>query len=159
MNREIACNLAQVARTHGVEPVVVSRSDSTLRGHYPGKVSVLVQTLEAELGVRYDGVILVPFFLEGERYIINDIHWVQVGDELIPAAQTEFALDSTFGYRHSNLREWVEEKTRGQVTVNSVLSISLEDIRLGGPRRVARAPGRSDGAPGHRRQCRGLSRS
>lgn len=133
MNREIARNLAAVARKRQVEPVVVSRSDSTLRGHYPGEVSMLCQTLEAELGIRYDGVIIIPFFLEGGRFTINDIHWVQTGAELTPAAQTEFSRDPTFGYRHSNLREWVAEKTRGQISASEVASVGLRDIREGGP--------------------------
>ncbi len=137
MNQEIARNLCHVARAHGAEPLVVSRSDSTLRGHYPDEVSALRQALEAELGVRYDGVVIVPFFLEGGRYTIHDIHWVQTGEELTPAAETEFARDSTFGYRHSNLREWVAEKTEGRVPADSVLSVSLRDIRKGGPGRVA----------------------
>jgi uncharacterized protein YgbK (DUF1537 family) len=133
MNREIARSLCQVARAQGSEPVVVSRSDSTLRGHYPGEVSALRQALEAELGVRYDGVVIVPFFLEGGRLTIRDIHWVQTGAELMPTAQTEFARDPTFGYHHSNLREWVAEKTEGQVPADEVVSIGLRDIREGGP--------------------------
>jgi len=133
MNREIARNLAAVARAKGVEPVVVSRSDSTMRGHYPGEVSALRQSLEAELPVRYDGVVIAPFFLEGGRFTIGDVHWVQEGEWLKPAAATEFARDPTFGYRHSNLREWVAEKTRGQVPADAVSSIGLREIREGGP--------------------------
>jgi uncharacterized protein YgbK (DUF1537 family) len=137
MNREIALNLAQVARACDVEPLVVSRSDSTLRGHYPGEVSVLAHTLEGQLGLTYDSIIIVPFFLEGGRYTAGDVHWVQVGQKLVPAAQTEYAQDPTFGYRHSDLKAWVAEKTRGQVAVNAVHSIGLETIREGGPGAVA----------------------
>ncbi|NIV30071.1 MAG: hydroxyacid dehydrogenase [Anaerolineae bacterium] len=133
MNRVIAHNLARVAQERGVEPTVVSRSDSTLRGHYPGEVTALRQTLEAQLGILYDGIVIVPFFLEGGRLTIDDIHWVQNGEYLMPAAQTEFARDSTFGYRHSNLRAWVAEKTGGQVPADAVLSVGLQDIREGGP--------------------------
>ena len=136
MNREIGRNLAAVARARGVEPIVVSRSDSTLRGHYPGEVSALCQTLEAGLGIRYNGVVIVPFFLEGGRFTIDDIHWVQTGAELTPAAQTEFARDPAFGYNHSNLREWIAEKTGGQVPADTVTSIGLRDIREGGPESV-----------------------
>jgi len=137
MNREIARNLARVARNHGAEPIVVSRSDSTLRGHYPGEVAALQQTLEAELGMRYDGVVIAPFFLEGGRLTVNDVHWVRSGEQLTPAARTEFARDPTFGYRHSNLREWVAEKSGGQVPADSVVSVGLQDIREGGPGAVA----------------------
>jgi len=136
MNREIARNLCQVARARGVEPVVVSRSDSTLRGHYPGEMSALRQTLEEELRIQYDGVVIVPFFLEGGRLTVNDVHWVQMGAELVPAAQTEFARDPTFGYRHSDLREWVAEKTEGRVPAEAVLSVDLRAIREGGPNAV-----------------------
>jgi len=132
MNRHIARNLAQVTRERNVEPVVVSRSDSTLRGHYPGEVSALRGALEAELGIGYDGIVVVPFFLEGGRFTINDVHWVQEGEWLTPAAQTEFAQDPTFGYRHSDLREWVAEKTRGEVEAEAVVSVGLEAVREGG---------------------------
>lgn len=136
MNREIAHNLSQVVHARGAKPVVVSRSDSTLRGHYPGEVSALRRTLEAELGIRYDGVVIVPFFLEGGRLTVDDVHWVQTGAELTPAAQTEFACDPTFGYRHSDLREWVAEKSGGRVPAEAVLSIGLHTIRERGPNAV-----------------------
>ena len=136
MNREIASNLATVARARDVEPVVVSRSDSTLRGHYPGEITALREVLEAELGICYDGVIIFPFFLEGGRFTIDDVHWVLAGDELTPAGRTEFARDRTFGYRHSNLREWVAEKTGRRVPANEVVSFGLREIREGGPLEV-----------------------
>ena len=137
INREIACNLAVVARSRGAEPAVVSRSDSTLRGHYPGEVAALQGTLEQELGVAYDGVIIVPFFLEGGRLTANDVHWVREGDRLTPAAQTEFARDLTFGYTHSDLRSWVAEKTGGRVQADDVVSIDLDVVRREGPAGVA----------------------
>jgi uncharacterized protein YgbK (DUF1537 family) len=137
MNREIACNLAIVARARGADPVVVSRSDSTLRGHYPAEVDALRETLEKELRLSYDGVIIIPFFLEGGRLTLDDVHWVREGSWLTPAAQTEFARDPTFGYSQSNLRRWVAEKTGGQVRSEDVVSIGLDVIRRDGPLRVA----------------------
>ena len=146
INREVARSLTAVARAHGAEPIVVSRSDSTLRGHYPGEVSALQQTLEAEMGVSYDGVVIAPFFLEGGRLTVNDVHWVAEGERLTPAAQTEFSRDPTFGYTHSHLPQWIEEKTAGQVRSGDTLSISLEAVRDGGPARVAEMlSGVSDG--------------
>jgi uncharacterized protein YgbK (DUF1537 family) len=137
MNREIAENLAAAARRLDQDFDVVSRSDSTLRGHYPGEVQALKSALENRLGITYDGEIIAPFFLEGGRFTVHDIHWVQEGDWLIPAAQTEYAQDPIFGYHHSNLREWVEEKTWGQVTADSVVSVTLDLIRAKGPSAVA----------------------
>jgi uncharacterized protein YgbK (DUF1537 family) len=81
---------------------------------------------------------LIPFFLEGGRYTIDDIHYVADGNQLVPAASTPFARDAVFGYRHSNLRRWVEEKTGGRVPAEQVTSIMLDDLRRGGPSRVAR---------------------
>jgi uncharacterized protein YgbK (DUF1537 family) len=137
MNREIAKNLATAAQRLNQDFDVVSRSDSTLRGHYPREVQALKSALENRLGITYDGEIIAPFFLEGGRFTVHDIHWVQEGEWLIPAAQTEYAQDPIFGYHHSNLREWIEEKTHGQVTADSVVSVTLDLIRAKGPSAVA----------------------
>jgi len=137
MNREIAENLAAAAQRLNRDFDVVSRSDSTLRGHYPREVQALRSTLENRLGITYDGEIIAPFFFEGGRFTVHDIHWVQEGDWLIPATQTEYAQDPIFGYHHSSLCEWVEEKTNGQVTADSVVSVTLDVIRAEGPSGVA----------------------
>ncbi len=76
-----------------------------------------------------DGEILCPFFREGGRFTIDDVHYVKDGDRLIPAAETEFARDKTFGYTVSNLKEYVEEKTKGAFRKESVTAISLKDLR------------------------------
>jgi uncharacterized protein YgbK (DUF1537 family) len=133
MNSEIGRNLVAAARQAGRDFVVVSRSDSTLRGHFPGEVSALAKALEQD----FDAWLIIPFFLEGGRYTINDVHYVAEGEWLVPAGETEFARDAVFGYRASNLRRWVEEKTGGRVPAETVASISIEDIRRGGPGRVA----------------------
>jgi uncharacterized protein YgbK (DUF1537 family) len=137
MHQEITKNLATAAQRLNRDFDVVSRSDSTLRGHYPREVQALRSALEDRLGITYDGEIVAPFFFEGGRFTVHDIHWVQEGDWLIPAAQTEYAQDPIFGYHHSNLRQWVEEKTDGQVTADSVVSVTLDLIRVEGPSAVA----------------------
>jgi uncharacterized protein YgbK (DUF1537 family) len=133
LNAEIGRNLADAAKTTGTDFVVVSRSDSTLRGHFPGEVEALADSL----GREFDGWVIVPFFLEGGRYTIDDTHYVDEKGWLVPAGHTEFAGDSVFGYRSSNLRDWVEEKTGGRISSNHVVSITLEDLRKGGPDWVA----------------------
>ena len=106
----------------------ISRSDSTLRGHYPLETQLLYEEMQRhEMPV--DGEILCPFFKEGGRYTIENTHYVQQGDMLIPAAETEFAQDKTFGYTHSSLPEYIEEKTRGAYPAAGVTCISLEDLR------------------------------
>lgn len=140
VNREIATNLSAASRRTGVDFAVASRSDSTLRGHFPSETDALADVLG---GV--DGVLLVPAFFEGGRYTVDDVHWVLDGDRLIPAAETEFARDATFGYKNSDLRRWVEEKTGGRVRASEVGSISIEEIRRGGPDRIANILARASG--------------
>lgn len=134
LNRQIAENLVQAREQTGRDFVVVSRSDSTLRGHFPSEV----EALAAGLGQSFDGWLLIPFFSEGGRYTINDVHYVAEGEALIPAGKTPFAQDAAFGYRASNLRAWVAEKTGGRIPVEGVESVSLDDIRRGGPDAVCR---------------------
>lgn len=132
MNSEIGRNLVEAAERANCRFVVVSRSDSTLRGHFPGEVEALVQSLHQS----FDGWIIMPFFLEGGRYTVEDIHYVDECGWLVPAHKTEYAHDTTFGYHSSNLRQWIEEKTGGRISSGDVASISIEDIRQGGPERI-----------------------
>ncbi len=132
LNREIGDNLREATQQVDRDFVVVSRSDSTLRGHFPGEVESLAEALEED----FDAWLVIPFFEEGGRYTINDVHWVAEGNWLIPVGETAYARDATFGYRASNLRQWVEEKTAGRVPADAVASISIDDIRCGGPERV-----------------------
>lgn len=137
LNQTVAIHLLQAARQVGRPLTVVSRSDSTLRGHYPGEVDALSEALVAEQGTPFDGLCLIPFFAEGERFTIHNIHWVQEGTRLVPAAQTPYARDPAFGYQHSYLPEWVEEKTGGKTRASQVMTISLETLRRGGPQAAA----------------------
>ncbi|MGC8877632.1 MAG: four-carbon acid sugar kinase family protein [Anaerolineae bacterium] len=132
LNTTVGRNLLEARYRSGREFVVVSRSDSTLRGHFPGEVKALAQALQQQ----FDAWLIIPFFLEGGRYTVHDVHYVAEGEQLVPAGETEFARDVVFGYHASNLREWVEEKTRGDVRASDVASISIDDLRLGGPDRV-----------------------
>ncbi len=136
INTEIAANLCKVTAELGIDFDIISRSDSTLRGHYPLEIDTLRNVIETRRGIKFDGEFIIPFFLEGGRYTVHDIHWVKDNDRLIPAGNTEYARDSAFGYKSSNLSEWVEEKTEGKFQADSVVSISLDDLRNGGPSRV-----------------------
>ena len=128
-HEEITSAVAQAAQSAGRPFAVLCRGDSTLRGHYPLETDVVRRTLEACGEPPVDGEIIMPFFLEGGRYTAGDVHYVAAGDELIPAAETEFARDKTFGYRSSNLREWIEEKTGGAYPAQQVSSVSLGELR------------------------------
>lgn len=127
-HHEIADVVSQIAKETGKEYIFISRSDSTLRGHYPLETELLKADYEKNTGKTIDGEILCPFFKEGGRFTIDNVHYVKYGDELIPANETEFAKDKTFGYSAATMPEYVEEKTAGAYKKESVTCISLEDI-------------------------------
>ena len=129
-HKKIAERICAAAKNFGRDFIIVSRSDSTLRGHYPLETQTLRETLEA-CGQRVDGEILMPFFKEGGRFTIGNVHYVQDGDYLLPAAETEFARDKTFGYTSSNLAAYVAEKTAGTFAAENVTCISLDKLRGG----------------------------
>ena len=118
----------EVAKETGREYIFISRSDSTLRGHYPLETELLKANYEKNTGKTIDGEILCPFFKEGGRFTIDDVHYVKYGEELIPANETEFAKDRTFGYTAVTMPEYVEEKTKGAYKASDVICISLEEI-------------------------------
>lgn len=127
-HNEIAANVDAVAKELGKEYIFISRSDSTLRGHYPLETEILRTNYEKNTGCIIDGEILCPFFKEGGRFTIDDVHYVRYGNELIPANETEFAKDKTFGYRAATMPEYVEEKTKGAYLAGNVVCISLDEI-------------------------------
>ncbi|MBT5901751.1 MAG: hypothetical protein HOH58_06550 [Opitutaceae bacterium] len=130
LHRQFIRNLQQAAE--GRAFTVISRSDSTLRGHYPLETDVVADGLGGG-----DLTLIAPYFAAGGRYTLNDTHYVAENGQLVPAAETPFARDAVFGYTKSYLPEWVEEKTDGAVSAQDVICLSLELIRQGGPAAVA----------------------
>lgn len=114
--REVCLNLRRAIATLNItDYLVVSRSDSTLRGHYPLETDVIA----AELGP-FDAHFLVPAFLEGGRITLDSVHYLIIEGVPTPVDQTEFAQDSVFGYHHSYLPDYVAEKTKGQISADQV---------------------------------------
>ncbi len=116
--------LAQSGRV--IEPIMISRSDSTLRGHYPIETDVIAE----ELGP-FDAHFLIPAFIEGGRVTRDGVHYLIVDGKPVPVNETEFARDSVFGYKHAFLPDYVEEKTRGRIQADQVERFGLADIRGG----------------------------
>ena len=125
---EVGASIFEASRKTHRAFEIISRSDSTLRGHFPAEVDALADVLELQQAV----CVIIPFFQEGGRYTINDIHYVKEGQQLVPAADTAFAKDVVFGYHNSDLKWWVEEKTQGRISATSVQSFSLKEIRKEG---------------------------
>jgi len=111
--------------------LIVSRSDSTLRGHYPIETDVIA----LELGP-FDAHFLVPAFFEGGRITRDSVHYLIIDGVPTPVHETEFARDSVFGYQHSYLPDYVEQKTQSRICSEAVERFLLEDIRAGSLERL-----------------------
>lgn len=129
MHTEIAENISAAAKKAGMDYIIISRSDSTLRGHYPLEPHVLRTQLEKLDGKHFDGEIIYPFFKEGGRFTIDGVHYVKEGKNLVPAGLTEFAKDKSFGYCASYLPDWCEEKSGGDYKAADVTRINIGDLR------------------------------
>ncbi|RAN74844.1 hypothetical protein B5P43_27590 [Bacillus sp. SRB_336] len=139
-NREIVVNALAAARTAGISVAFTSRSDSTLRGHFPLEPETIAATLAAENGGSVDGVVVVPAFPEAGRITVGGIHYTRgANGTLIPVGETEFARDATFGFTHSSLADYVEEKSGGRIPASRVITVDLNIIRRGTPEAGATA--------------------
>lgn len=107
---------------------VISRSDSTLRGHVIAEPTVIADTLSEE-GFPVDAVLFSPAMLEAGRYTQDDVHFAIVDGQAVPVSDTDFANDATFGYSSSDLKEFLQERSNGSIAAEDVLSISLKEIR------------------------------
>lgn len=130
VTREICRNLKQALAElpAPVQPIFISRSDSTLRGHYPVETDVMAEELGPHLG-GFDAHFLTPAFFEGGRFTKDSTHYLLVNSVPTPVHETEFARDSVFGYRHGYLPDYVEEKTGGRIRADQVERFLLADVR------------------------------
>jgi len=136
VTREVVTNALQAAQSLNKVIQFVSRSDSTLRGHFPLEPHVITSLVEGH-GSVIQGTLVLPAFPDAGRITINSTHYTRVAaDDYQPVAGTEFATDATFGYRSSNLAEWVSEKSAGAIRSDSVSALTIDNIRQG-PERVA----------------------
>jgi uncharacterized protein YgbK (DUF1537 family) len=134
VTREVCRNLKPAIAAEGIQDfMIVSRSDSTLRGHYPIETDAIAE----ELG-DFDAHFLVPAFFEGGRFTKASVHYLMVNGVPTPVHETEFAKDSVFGYSHSYLPDYVEEKTKGRIPAAKVERFLLGDIRSGIRQRLSR---------------------
>ena len=129
-NREVVTNTLAAAAASGTAVGFVSRSDSTLRGHYPLEPDVIAATLEQRAGVRTDAVVIVPAFPDAGRITVGGVHYTR-GPEgtVVPVAETEFARDATFGFASSALAAYVEEKSDGRFRADQVVGLDLSVVR------------------------------
>ncbi|WP_324779863.1 four-carbon acid sugar kinase family protein [Thiobacillus sedimenti] len=126
VTREVCENLRLALADYAGPVLFVSRSDSTLRGHYPVETDVM----NAVLGP-FDATLLTPGFFEGGRITRDSTHYLMVDGEPVPTHETEFARDSVFGYTTAYLPDYVAEKTGGRVAARDVARLTLAELRQG----------------------------
>ena len=147
VNAEVVTNALAAAGRAGARVAFVSRSDSTLRGHYPLEPATIADLLE-RAGTRVDGIILSPAFPDAGRVTVHGTHYAGGPDAgFVPVGRTEFAGDRTFGYSASFLPAWVEEKTAGAVSAADVAVIDLATLRTDEDAVVAALSAARDRAP------------
>lgn len=121
---EVAKNIVKAAKQTGRDYTIISRGDSTLRGHFYTEVSTIKNIINNPLTV------FAPVMFEGGRVTVNDIHYIKEKNQsLIPVSESSFANDHTFGYENSNLKKWIKEKTAQKNEVPKVHSFSVNAIR------------------------------
>jgi uncharacterized protein YgbK (DUF1537 family) len=121
----LAATVASARAVFGPAARFVLRGDSTLRGHVLGEIDTLSTATSVAL--------FVPAFIEQGRVTIHGVHYVTVGDDLVEVSATEYARDPEFGYRSSDLVEWVAEREAGR----TALQMPLEVLRAEGPSALA----------------------
>lgn len=126
VTREVCENLKAALADYAGPVLFVSRSDSTLRGHYPIETDVMNEVLGP-----FDATLLTPAFFEGGRVTRDSTHYLLVDGKPVPTHATEFARDSVFGYTTAYLPDYVAEKTAGRVAARDVARLPLADLRAG----------------------------
>lgn len=110
VTREAMEMVVKVNQDYGYRLIIVSRSDSCLRGHFPLETDVMRQCLVEHGYSVYPKTPFCPAFIEAGRVTIDGIHYMKDGKQLIPVSQTEFARDNVFAYHTSILTEYIKEK-------------------------------------------------
>ena len=134
LGRRLGELIAGASARTGRAVSVISRGDSTLRGHFP----VEVETLAEGLGIPDAPILLMPYLGDAGRLTIADVHYVVREGLAVPVGETEFARDPAFGFSESDLRAWVAERLASAGSAaRPTASASLELVRGGGPAAVA----------------------
>lgn len=121
---ELHQNLGEILKEFQDDIIIISCSDSSLRGHFPLETDILRKALE----VPQAPTLFVPFFAAGGCLTLNDTHYIVEGNTATPIHLTPFAKDHTFPFSHSYLPDYLAEKSEGPLDVQS---LSLTDLRSG----------------------------
>lgn len=134
---EIAERVSAIASEIGIDFTFISRGDSTLRGHYPLEIDIL-KKVALQSKNAYDLVLFAPAYLEAGRMTLENIQWVKTENRFIPVSESVYAQDSTFGFKNSNLIDYILEKSNGEILESSIYSLTVENIRSFGVAGIVR---------------------
>lgn len=129
VHRLISRRVNDISKSLNKDFIIVSRGDSTLRGHYPLETNSLKAEME-KTNEFFNGEIFCPCFFEGGRYTFSDVHYVKADNVLVPVGNTEFSKDKSFSFNSSNLKEFIVEKNEGAVKKQDIISISIDSLRV-----------------------------
>ena len=110
VTREAMGMVLKVNEDYGYRLIIVSRSDSCLRGHFPLETDVMRECFTSRGLPVLPKTPFCPAFIESGRVTIEGVHYMRDGEKLIPVSETEFARDNVFGYHTSVLRDYILEK-------------------------------------------------
>ena len=111
VTREAMEAVLRVNRDYGYRLIVVSRSDSCLRGHFPLETDVMRDSLLQHGCQVAPRTPFCPAFIEAGRITVDGIHYMVSGGRRIPVSDTEFARDNVFAY-HTIVGSHVNKTTK-----------------------------------------------
>lgn len=128
INEDVVSQVLALNQTYHYKLIFISRSDSTLRGHFPLEPETIRKILKLKGHSVNLPTFFIPSFLEVGRFTINNVHYIRDIDNLIPVSETEFARDNVFGYQNSNLADYIIEKSKNRLDNTQIKSISLHEL-------------------------------
>ena len=129
VTREAMEMVIHVNKDYGYRLIVVSRSDSCLRGHFPLETDVIRDCLVRHGVTVAPKTPFCPAFIEAGRVTIDGVHYMKDGDMLIPVSETEFSQDNVFAYHTSVLHDYIREKGANPDDYEIVSAQSYEELR------------------------------
>nr|WP_263314723.1 four-carbon acid sugar kinase family protein [Mammaliicoccus sp. Marseille-Q6498] len=125
LHQEISANIEKVSKELNHPYLIISRGDSTLRGHFYLEPKVLSDAANDV----FDAVFYIPAFFEGNRFTYEGIHYLKEDDKYIPVSESEFSNDTTFGFNSKKMKDFISEKSENIVNAEDVFHVTLTQIR------------------------------
>ena len=101
--------------------VLISRGDSTLRGHNFVEPEIINKLLGP-----FDATFYIPAFIEGNRTTVNGNHFV----DNIPIHKTIFSKDKIFSFNTSNVKELLYKQSNQNLDFNHIDNIFIKDFEV-----------------------------